>query len=139
MRRYIIGLAVFAIVGMGSYAVFDRYSTTNLAPHRRNLRPVARAALRGRPERDPARNDRRNFRSRDVGGVPIRLRDEAQIQGCGLLAQPGAQPGKLAQCPVSGVVFVVDPSRPHVRIEGNDFVACCGNCAAKLQGSWAIT
>ena len=46
-----------------------------------------------------------------------------------VLAQPGAKSGKLTQCPVSGVVFAVDASRPHVRIAGTDYVTCCGMCA----------
>ena len=38
-----------------------------------------------------------------------------------VLAQPGAQAGKLTQCPVSGVVFAIDANRPRVRIAGNDY------------------
>ncbi|MBI1799758.1 MAG: hypothetical protein HYR73_08735 [Candidatus Eisenbacteria bacterium] len=50
-----------------------------------------------------------------------------------MLAQPGAKTGKLAQCPVSGVVFAVDPNRPRVRIAGDDYVTCCDKCAGKLE------
>lgn len=52
-----------------------------------------------------------------------------------VLAQPGAKAGKLTQCPVSGVVFAVDASRPHVRIAGTDYVTCCGQCAKKLKAN----
>ncbi len=52
-----------------------------------------------------------------------------------VIAQPGAQVGKLTQCPVSGVVFAVDPGRPHVRIAGSDYVTCCDRCATKLKKS----
>ena len=52
-----------------------------------------------------------------------------------VLAQPGAKLGKLTQCPVSGVVFAVDASRPHVRIAKADYVTCCGQCAKKLKAN----
>lgn len=50
-----------------------------------------------------------------------------------VLAQPGAQTGKLTQCPVSGVVFAVDANRPRVRIGKDEYVTCCDKCAAKLK------
>ena len=50
-----------------------------------------------------------------------------------VLAQPGAQTGKLTQCPVSGVVFAVDANRPHVRIGKDEYVTCCDQCAMKLK------
>ena len=50
-----------------------------------------------------------------------------------VLAQPGAQTGKLTQCPVSGVVFAVDANRPHVRIGRDEYVTCCDKCATKLK------
>lgn len=52
-----------------------------------------------------------------------------------VFAQPGAKVGKLTQCPVSGVVFAVDASRPHVRIGKADYVTCCGSCARKLKAT----
>jgi hypothetical protein len=50
-----------------------------------------------------------------------------------VLAQPGAQPGKLTQCPVSGVVFAVDANRPRARIGKDEYVTCCDKCATKLK------
>ena len=50
-----------------------------------------------------------------------------------VLPQPGAKAGKLTQCPVSGVVFALDPGRPHVRIANQDYVTCCDRCAQKLK------
>ena len=50
-------------------------------------------------------------------------------------AKAGAKLGKLTQCPVSGVVFAVDASRPHVRIAKADYVTCCGQCAKKLKAN----
>src|SRR3989442_1601134 len=48
-----------------------------------------------------------------------------------VLAQPGAKAGKLTQCPVSGVVFAVDASRPRVRVGREEYVTCCDKCATK--------
>src|SRR5262249_38543585 len=50
-------------------------------------------------------------------------------------AQPGARGCHLSQCPVSGVVFAVDASRPHVRIAKHEYVTCCDKCAQKLKAS----
>ena len=50
-----------------------------------------------------------------------------------VVAQPGAQTGRLTQCPVSGVVFAVDANRPHVRVGKDEYVTCCDKCAAKLK------
>lgn len=50
-----------------------------------------------------------------------------------VLAQPGAMPSKLTQCPVSGVVFVVDATRPRVEIAGEAYATCCDRCATKLK------
>jgi len=74
-----------------------------------------------------------NFDPAMTGVCRFACATKLKYQAADVFAQPGAQPGKLTQCPVSGVVFVVDPSRPHVLIGGKDFVACCGNCAGKLQ------
>ena len=52
-----------------------------------------------------------------------------------VFSQPGAQTGKLTQCPVSGVVFAVDASRPHVRFAKEDYVTCCDKCAQKLRAN----
>jgi hypothetical protein len=49
-----------------------------------------------------------------------------------VVAQPGAVAGKLTQCPVSGVVFAVEASRPHVRLSNEVYVTCCDKCAEKL-------
>jgi hypothetical protein len=50
-----------------------------------------------------------------------------------VVAQPGASSGSLTQCPVSGVVFVVDESRPVVATAGDSYVTCCDKCATKLK------
>jgi hypothetical protein len=50
-----------------------------------------------------------------------------------LVAQPGAIAGRLTQCPVSGVVFAVGPSRPRVLLGADEYVTCCDRCAQKLR------
>ena len=52
-----------------------------------------------------------------------------------VMAQPGATVGKLTQCPVSGVVFEVAASRPHLRIANEEYVTCCDKCAQKLKAN----
>jgi hypothetical protein len=58
-----------------------------------------------------------------------------KYQQADVIAQPGARPGKLTQCPVSGVVFAVDGERPRLEVQGRSYVACCANCLAKLQAN----
>jgi hypothetical protein len=50
-----------------------------------------------------------------------------------LVPQPGADEGQTTQCPVSGVVFVVDPGRPRVQVGADEYVTCCDGCARKLR------
>src|SRR5262247_191329 len=50
-----------------------------------------------------------------------------------VVAQPGAVAEHLTRCPVSGVVFVVDEARPHVRLGAEEYVTCCDGCARKLM------
>jgi hypothetical protein len=50
-----------------------------------------------------------------------------------LVPQPGAKVGQLTQCPVSGVIFAVDASRPRVQLAANDYATCCESCAHKLR------
>lgn len=50
-----------------------------------------------------------------------------------VIHQPGAKAAKLTQCPVSGVVFVVDAKRPRVQVRRDEYVTCCETCAGKLR------
>ena len=50
-----------------------------------------------------------------------------------LTMQPGVPGGALTQCPVSGVVFVVDGKRPCVAIETGEYVFCCDGCASRFR------
>ena len=50
-----------------------------------------------------------------------------------VVAQPGARPGDLTQCPVSGVVFVVAGGRPVVQVGDDAYHLCCDGCADKFR------
>ena len=83
-----------------------------------------------------------------VPASALRFRDpDPQIQaacqaGCAaeegydpadVVAQPGAEPGDLARCPVSGVVFRVRGESPQVVVHGHALYTCCGGCAERLR------
>ncbi|MBI1796616.1 MAG: hypothetical protein HYR74_06140 [Candidatus Eisenbacteria bacterium] len=55
------------------------------------------------------------------------------VTAADIVAQPGAIAGKATRCPVSGVVFRVDATKPRVRFAGNDYVMCCDACAKKFK------
>ena len=50
-----------------------------------------------------------------------------------VVAQPGASPGNLTRCLVSGVVFQVGDDNPRVEHEGKSYVLCCKGCAGKFR------
>lgn len=120
VRRYLVGLAALVLVAAGAYGVYAGIQYT------KSCEPApasdsASGAIAG------------NFDSGMSGVCRFACATKTDYKAADVLAQPGAQSGKLTQCPVSGVVFLVDVGRPRVPVEGEDFVACCGNCAAKLQ------
>lgn len=50
-----------------------------------------------------------------------------------LVAQPGVAAGDYTRCPVSGVVFAVQPDQAHVAYEGAEYYTCCDGCARMLS------
>jgi len=50
-----------------------------------------------------------------------------------IVSQPGARPGDLARCPVSGVVFAVHEDSPAYTVDGKTYRTCCGTCLTKLE------
>ncbi len=50
-------------------------------------------------------------------------------RSAGTVLQPTAQIGQLTYCPVSGVVFRVEPSSPHRDVGGKPLYFCCEACA----------
>jgi hypothetical protein len=50
-----------------------------------------------------------------------------------VVAQPGANPGNLTRCVVSGVVFQVGNGNPRVDHAGKSYYLCCKGCAGKFR------
>jgi len=50
-----------------------------------------------------------------------------------IVSQPGARPGDLARCPVSGVVFAVHQESPTFTVRGKTYRTCCETCVTKLR------
>ena len=124
LRRSMIGLGALVLVGTAGLAVYAgvRHCATG--------KPEAN----GVPSAEPARGAiAGNFDLGMSGVCRFACATKLDYEPADVIAQPGAQPGKLTQCPVSGVVFVVGSDRPAVPVKGNDYVTCCGNCAVKLQ------
>ena len=46
------------------------------------------------------------------------------------MVQPGAQLGHLTYCPVSGVVFKVQPASAKRELDGKTIYFCCESCAS---------
>lgn len=68
-----------------------------------------------------------------MAGCRFACATKTEYDAKSVIAQPGAKDGKLTQCPVSGVVFSVDATRPHVQVGADDYVTCCDTCAEKLR------
>ena len=68
-----------------------------------------------------------------MAGCRFACATKARYDAMAVLPQPGAEDGKLTQCPVSGVVFSVDAERPHVSVGADEYVTCCDTCAEKLR------
>jgi YHS domain-containing protein len=45
------------------------------------------------------------------------------------VTQPGAEPGQLTYCPVSGVVFKVQAASARREVAGKPLYFCCETCA----------
>jgi hypothetical protein len=132
MRRHIIGLIALVLAGTAGYGVFAGVQRIKACA------PTAESIGASRQPDDPPAEAAPgaiagNVDSAMSGVCRFACATKLKYDPADVIAQPGAQPGKLAQCPVSGVVFVVDASRPSVRVAGNDYVTCCGTCGDRLQ------
>jgi hypothetical protein len=135
MQRPIIGIAVVAVIATGAYAVLagnhcsKPCATSAQASAGSTCGPAESAAScegsRGKIAGcfDPAMSGACRF------ACATKLRYSAGE----VLAQPGAKAGRLTQCPVSGVVFAMDASRPRARVGSEEYVTCCDKCATKLK------
>jgi YHS domain-containing protein len=59
----------------------------------------------------------------------------AHVEGASadIVSQPGASIGQRTYCPVSGAVFEVTASHPHVEVDGQTLWFCCDGCAAYFE------
>src|SRR5881396_1363784 len=139
MNRSIIGLVVLAIMATGGKGVFEGARCAN--PCGRSEKTSAASSCS--PAKGATAVACENPRGK-IAGKFDPLMSSACRFACAtkrrynskdVQVQPGAIAGKLTQCPVSGVVFVVDASRPHVRVAKEEYVTCCDKCAQKLRAN----
>ena len=134
MRTSIIGISVVALVATGAYAVING----NLCggSHARNMQARAgnvSSLATSNTSCDAAQGDIAGHFDPAMSGVcRFSCGTKSKYDARDVLAQPGAEAGKLTQCPVSGVVFAVDQDRPRVRVGNDEYVTCCDKCATKL-------
>ena len=119
MRRYLIGFAAIAVVATSAYAV--AVGVQRCATPASDKQKVSTGAIKG------------NFDPAMSGVCQFGCATKLEYKAADVVAQPGAESGSLTQCPVSGVVFVVDENRPTVSAAGKEFKTCCDNCAKKLR------
>ena len=50
-----------------------------------------------------------------------------------MIEQPGVQVGQSTYCPVSGVVFKVQPGGAHRTVDGKSLHFCCESCARYFE------
>ena len=145
MRRSIIGLAVLALAATSTCTV--------LAGGNQCSKPCGTSATAAASTCSPSKSASAaacensggkiagNFDPAMSGVCRFACATKLKYKSTDVMAQPGAKAGKLTQCPVSGVVFMVDASRPHVRVgvqRGSvltdyDYATCCDKCATKLK------
>ena len=146
MRRSIIGLNVLAFIATGAYSVLAGGSQCG-KPCGASATAAAGSACS--PSKSASAASCENPRGRIAGhfdpamsGVcRFACATKLEYKAKDVMPQPGAKAGKLTQCPVSGVVFMVDRARPHVRVgvqrrgvlSDYDYVTCCDKCATKLK------
>lgn len=54
-----------------------------------------------------------------------------------VVPQPGAKIGDLTKCLISGKVFRVTKSSPHIEHKGKTYYTCCPSCIPTLEKSFA--
>jgi hypothetical protein len=141
MRSLMLGVLLLALVGAGGFAaVASRHAgghscssaiSATSAAGEGSCTSTGAGASTGRL---PASgNIEGNFDAAMSGVCRFACATKLTYEARDVLAQPGAKPARLTQCPVSGVVFLVDAGRPRVRVAGQDYATCCDRCATKLE------
>ena len=135
MLRAFVALAIVALAAAGAWAVGARgrlvttHAVASGACADESCSPGGEAA----PVAAPGGKLTGRFDPAMSGVCRFACATQAPFAARDVIAQPGAVAGHLTQCPVSGVVFVVDEARPHVRLETAEYVTCCDRCARKLM------
>jgi hypothetical protein len=135
MRRPMIGLTILAIVATGAYAVLagNRCGNTCATSAQAGAGSACSPAASSASCEAPHGKIGGNFDLAMSGVCRFACATKLKHDASDVLAQPGAKAGKLTQCPVSGVVFAVDASRPRVRVGSEEYVTCCDKCATRLK------
>jgi hypothetical protein len=140
MKQSVIGLTVLALIAMSAYTVLaggnqcskpcgasDKVSAASSCSPAKATASVASENAHGKIAG--------NFDPLMSSACRFACATKLKYNSKDVMAQPGATAGKLTQCPVSGVVFAVDASRPHVRVGKDEYVTCCDKCAQKLKAN----
>lgn len=139
MRRSIIALVVLALVGVAAYTVFaggkecSKPCGSSGQASAANSCGLSKGAVEATAVENPRGKLTGNFDPVMSSACRFACATKLEYDPKNVIAQPGAKTAKLTQCPVSGVVFAVDASRPHVKVSGDEYVTCCDKCAAKLK------
>ena len=136
MRKTILGISLLALVATGAYAVYaaSKSSTSSCTSKSGAAAGSARSSAGGAAACDaPKGKVAGNFDPAMSGVCRFACATKLEYDPKDVLAQPGAKPGRLTQCPVSGVVFMVDEHRPRVKYASETYVMCCDRCAEKLK------
>jgi hypothetical protein len=145
MRRTVIGILVVALLAGGAYAVSTVASKCTMhggTATQATAASTASGCEAGTTDCGPASDAcapasgkvSGNFDAAMSGVCRFACATKVAFDAKDVVAQPGAVAGKLTQCPVSGVVFAVEDSRPHVRLD-DEYVTCCDKCADKLKAN----
>jgi hypothetical protein len=139
MRHSIIGLTV-ALIAMGTHAAYAGGSQCSTPCGSSGKASAAGSCSPARATssvaiENPGGKIAGNFDAAMSGVCRFSCATKLKYKSKDVIAQPGAVAGRLTQCPVSGVVFKVDASRPRVRVSRDEYVTCCDKCAHKLKAN----
>ena len=140
MRRSVIGLAALVLVVAGAHTVLAGGGQCSKAcgPSEKASAASSCSPMKGAAAvacENPQGKIAGNFDPLMSGVCRFACATRLEYNSKDVMAQPGATVGKLTQCPVSGVVFEVAASRPHLRIAKEEYVTCCDKCAQKLKAN----
>ena len=134
MRRTMLGIAAAGLLASSAYvAMAGGHACSSTSESDAECSGVSRASAQSAAVCAPQGKIAGHFDPAMSGVCRYACAARTKYRNADVMAQPGAKSGKLTQCPVSGVVFVADASRPHLKVAGADYVTCCDKCATKLK------